>query len=88
MNFQDLHELLRVELVRRIEQGTLTGSRLAVQAGFQQAHISNFLNRKRALCLDHGNASSCPEAVTSRTSSSSGCRPIAHLVSATRCLRG
>lgn len=52
MNFQDLHELLRLELVRRIERGTLTGSRLAQQAGFQQAHISNFLNRKRALSLD------------------------------------
>ena len=52
MNFQDLHELLRVELLRRIERGTLTGSRLAQQAGFQQAHISNFLNRKRALSLE------------------------------------
>jgi hypothetical protein len=52
MNFQDLHELLRLELLRRIERGTLTGSRLAHQAGFQQAHISNFLNRKRALSLE------------------------------------
>jgi hypothetical protein len=52
MNFQDLHELLRLELVRRIERGLLTGSRLAQQAGFQQAHISNFLNRKRALSLE------------------------------------
>jgi hypothetical protein len=30
----------------------LTGTRLASQAGFQQAHISNFLNRKRALSLE------------------------------------
>jgi hypothetical protein len=52
MNFQDLHELLRLELLRRIDRGTLTGSRLAQQAGFQQAHISNFLNRKRALSLE------------------------------------
>src|SRR5438270_4174314 len=52
MNFQDLHELLRLELLRRIERGILTGSRLAQQAGFQQAHISNFLNRKRALSLE------------------------------------
>jgi len=52
MNFQDLHELLRVDLLRRIERGALTGSRLAQQAGFQQAHISNFLNRKRALSLE------------------------------------
>jgi hypothetical protein len=52
MNFQDLHELLRVELVRRIELGALTGTGLARQAGFRQAHISNFLNRKRALSLE------------------------------------
>lgn len=52
MNFQDLHELLRLELHRRIERGLLTGSRLASQAGFQQAHISNFLNRKRSLSLE------------------------------------
>ncbi len=52
MNFQDLHELLRLELLRRIEHGSLTGSRLAHQAGFQQAHISNFLNRKRSLSLE------------------------------------
>lgn len=52
MNFQDLHELLRLELLRRIERGSLTGSRLAQQAGFQQAHISNFLNHKRSLSLE------------------------------------
>lgn len=52
MNFQDLHELVRQELVRRIERGGLTGSRLAQRAGFQQAHISNFLNRKRSLSLE------------------------------------
>jgi len=52
MNFQDLHELLRVELLRRIQRGTLTRSRLAQQANFQQGHISNFLNRKRSLSLE------------------------------------
>ncbi|HSY67375.1 MAG TPA: hypothetical protein VK813_01940 [Edaphobacter sp.] len=52
MNFQDLHELLRLELLRRIERGTLTGSRVAQQAGFQPAHVSNFLNRKRSLSLE------------------------------------
>jgi hypothetical protein len=52
MNFQDLHELLRLELLRRIENGTLSGSRLARQAGFQPAHVSNFLNRKRSLSLE------------------------------------
>lgn len=52
MNFKDLHELLRLELLRRIERGALTQNRLAQQAGFQQAHVSNFLNRKRALSLE------------------------------------
>jgi len=52
MNFQDLHELLRLELLRRIERGTLTGSRVAQQAGFQPAHVSNFLNRRRSLSLE------------------------------------
>lgn len=52
MNFQCIHELLRVELLRRIEQGDLTGTKLAQQAGFQQAHISNFLNKKRSLSLE------------------------------------
>ena len=52
MNFQDLHELLRVELLQRIERGALTGTRLARQTNFQQAHISNFLNRKRSLSLE------------------------------------
>ena len=52
MNFTDLHERLRLELLRRIDDATLTGSRLAQQTGFRQAHISNFLNRKRALSLD------------------------------------
>jgi transcriptional regulator with XRE-family HTH domain len=52
MNFQDLHEQLRLELLRRIERGILTGTRLAQQTGFQQAHISNFLNGKRSLSLD------------------------------------
>lgn len=52
MNFQDLHELLRVELLQRKERGNLTGTGLARQTGFRQAHISNFLNGKRALSLE------------------------------------
>jgi len=52
MNFQDLHELLRLELLRRIDRGVLTGTRLAQQTGFRQAHLSNFLNKKRALSLE------------------------------------
>jgi transcriptional regulator with XRE-family HTH domain len=52
MNFQHLHERLRLELLRRIDRGILTGTRLAHQTGFQQAHISNFLNGKRSLSLE------------------------------------
>jgi hypothetical protein len=51
MTFEDLHEFLRLELLRRIDRGLLTGVTIARQAGFRQAHISNFLNRKRALSL-------------------------------------
>src|SRR5262249_44091783 len=36
----------------RIATGELTGIHLAEQAGFKQAHISNFLNRKRGLSVE------------------------------------
>src|SRR5690242_10600602 len=52
MKFRTLQENLRRTLWDRIEQGGLTGLRLAEQTGFQQAHISNFLNRKRGLSLE------------------------------------
>lgn len=51
MNFSQLHEQLRQEMVRRIDRGVLTGSMLARQAGFDPAHISNFLRSKRTLSL-------------------------------------
>jgi hypothetical protein len=43
---------LRKALLQRIDEGELTGLRLAGQTGFKQAHISNFLNRKRGLSLE------------------------------------
>jgi Peptidase S24-like len=52
MKFKALQENLRNTLWERIEGGELTGLRLAQQTGFKQAHISNFLNRKRGLSLD------------------------------------
>lgn len=52
MRFKNLQENLRKALLERIEGGDLTGLRLAEQTGFRQAHISNFLNRKRSLSLD------------------------------------
>jgi Peptidase S24-like len=52
MKFKALQENLRKVLWQCIEDGELTGLRLANQTGFRQAHISNFLNRKRSLSLD------------------------------------
>ena len=52
MKFRALQENLRKMLWERISEGNLTGLRLAQQTGFKQAHISNFLNRKRGLSLD------------------------------------
>src|ERR1700745_652351 len=52
MKFKSLQENLRKTLWGRIDEGDLTGLRLAEQTGFKQAHISNFLNRKRSLSLD------------------------------------
>ena len=52
MNFADLHELLRSNVQSRITDGALTGTRLAQETGFRQGHISNFLNKKRALSLE------------------------------------
>lgn len=52
MNFSQLHEQLRLELLRRIERGVLNGTLLARQTGLKAAHISNFLRCKRRLSLD------------------------------------
>jgi hypothetical protein len=52
MKFRTLQENLRRALWQRIDAGDLTGLHLAEQTGFKQAHISNFLNRKRGLSLE------------------------------------
>jgi SOS-response transcriptional repressor LexA len=52
MKFRVLQDNLRQTLWERIDEGDLTGLRLAQQTGFKQAHISNFLNRKRGLSLE------------------------------------
>ena len=46
-----MHERLRLELLRRIQRGTLSVSLLARQSGFGQSHLSNFLRCKRQLSL-------------------------------------
>jgi hypothetical protein len=51
MNFTQMHERLRLELLRRIERGTLSVSLLARQTGFGQSHVSNFLRKRRMLSL-------------------------------------
>jgi hypothetical protein len=52
MKFKALQDNLRKLLWQRIDAGELTGLGLAMQTGFRQAHISNFLNRKRGLSLE------------------------------------
>ncbi len=52
MKVKSLQENLRKAIWERIEEGELTGMKLAEQTGFRQAHISNFLNRKRSLSLE------------------------------------
>jgi hypothetical protein len=52
LNFRSLQDKLRERLLTHIAAGELTGLHLARETGFQQAHISNFLNRKRGLSLE------------------------------------
>src|SRR5579859_2592176 len=52
MKVKSLQENLRKAIWERIEEGELTGMKLAEQTGFRQPHISNFLNRKRSLSLE------------------------------------
>ena len=47
-----MHEHLRLELLRRIQRGTLSVSLLARQTGFGQSHLSNFLRSRRQLSLE------------------------------------
>jgi len=52
MNFTQMHERLRLELLRRIQRGTLSVSLLARQTGYGQSHLSNFLHNRRLLSLE------------------------------------
>src|ERR1700747_584562 len=52
MKFKALQDNLRKILGDRIQAGELTGLRLAQQTGFKQAHVSNFLNRKRGFSIE------------------------------------
>lgn len=52
MNFTQMHERLRLELLPRIQRGTVSVSLLARQTGFDQSHLSNFLHSRRQLSLE------------------------------------
>src|SRR3984885_1876351 len=52
MNFTQMHDQLRLVLLRRIQRGTLSVSLLARQTGFGQSHLSNFLRSRRQLSLE------------------------------------
>lgn len=52
MNFSQMHDRLRMELLRRIERGSLSISLLSRQTGFGPSHLSNFLHSKRRLSLE------------------------------------
>lgn len=52
MTLQDLQDNLRAHIRTRINRGEWTGSRLSGEAGFQQGHLSNFLNFRRGLSVE------------------------------------
>jgi len=52
MRLLDLQDRLRSHIRARIGRRELTGSSLSRQAGFQQGHLSNFLNARRGLSLE------------------------------------
>jgi hypothetical protein len=52
MNLTQMHERLRIELLRRIQRGTLSISLLSRQTGMGKSHLSSFLHSRRRLSLD------------------------------------
>ncbi len=52
MNLTQMHERLRLELLRKIQRGTLSLSLLSRQTGLATSHLSNFLHGKRGLSFD------------------------------------
>jgi transcriptional regulator with XRE-family HTH domain len=51
MDFTQLQDRVRLELLRRIERGTVSVSLLSRQTGLGQPHLSNFLHGRRSLSL-------------------------------------
>jgi hypothetical protein len=52
MLLRDLQDQLRAHIRALLDRGQWTGTKLSQQAGFQQAHLSNFLNARRGLSLE------------------------------------
>lgn len=52
MNITQMHEQLRIEMLRRIQRGTLSISLLSRQTGLGVSHVSNFLHSRRKLSMD------------------------------------
>lgn len=52
MMIADLQDRLRTLVRERIDAKELTGTELGKRAGFQQAHVSNFLNGRRGLSIE------------------------------------
>jgi len=52
MLMSDLQNQMRTLVRERIDAGELTGTELARRAGFQQAHVSNFLNGRRGFSIE------------------------------------
>jgi hypothetical protein len=52
MNITQMHEGLRVEMLRRIQRGTASISLLSRQTGLGKSHLSNFLHSRRRLSLE------------------------------------
>jgi plasmid maintenance system antidote protein VapI len=52
MLIADLHERIRLCVLATIDSRKITGTALAEKVGVKQAHISNFLTRKRGLSIE------------------------------------
>jgi hypothetical protein len=52
MNLIQMHERLRMEMLRRIQRGSLSISLLSRQTGLGKSHVSSFLHARRRLSLD------------------------------------
>jgi len=52
MTIRQLHDRVRVEVLRRIDRGTLSVSLLARQTGLTQAHLSNYLHGNISMSID------------------------------------